>query len=180
LELQPFSPRDADRAHALFRSRAGTFFDPNEEEYFEETLEFIADTGYAPEQQRFWAAWRDGENIAFGGVEWIDVAGYLFLGKVHPDFSGRGFGSQLLQHRLDFLRESGVQSLFSDTSQLVDGFYARHGLRRSIVGPNTTARRYCAKTAPCASGDRRAEVIQDRRLERVGLPKCPVDRVCFF
>lgn len=126
--MHPFVLGDADRARALFRSRAGTFFDPNEEEDFEETLRFIADRGDSPEQQQFWGGWLDAEMIAFGGVEWIDEAGYLCWGTVHPDVAGRGYGRQLLQFRLDFLRGTGAKSVFSDTTQLTEGFYSRHGL----------------------------------------------------
>lgn len=127
MELLPYTTCDADRARRLFRARAGTYFDPAEAEDFEETLEFIRDPGDAPEQSRFWSGWLGDEMMAFGGVEWIDDAGYLCWGMVHPEFAGRGYGRQLLLFRLNLLRDAAVKSVFSDTSQLTEGFFARHG-----------------------------------------------------
>jgi GNAT superfamily N-acetyltransferase len=129
MEIRPFCLDDADSARELFHSRAGTYFDPSEEEDFNETLEFVADPGDSPEHQRFWTGWVDGRMMAFGGVEWIDEAGYLCWGTVHPDYGGRGFGRQLLEFRLAFLRHAGVLSVFSDTSQLTEGFYAKYGFK---------------------------------------------------
>lgn len=127
MELRVFTTEDTAGARKLFQSRAGTFFDPSEIEDFEETLEFIRDPGDAPERAEFWAGWIDGAMVAFGGIEWIGEAGYLCWGTVDPAVAGRGCGRQLLHHRLDRLRAVGVGSVFSDTTQLTEGFYARHG-----------------------------------------------------
>jgi GNAT superfamily N-acetyltransferase len=81
------------------------------------------------ENYRYWTGWIQAQVVAFGGVAWLNECGFLCWGMVHADHGGNGCGRQLLAHRIDTLQSVGVKSIFSDTSQLTEGFFARHGFQ---------------------------------------------------
>lgn len=70
--------------------------------------------------------------VACGGInfERDKYSAKISWDVVHPDFQGKGLGSQLLQYRLDILTaEPEIQEIMVRTSQHVYQFYEKRGFR---------------------------------------------------
>jgi ribosomal protein S18 acetylase RimI-like enzyme len=63
--------------------------------------------------------------------------GIISWGMIHPDFFGQKLGSQLLEHRISFLKNNyNLQKIIVRTSQLVFPFYQKHGFELKEIHPD--------------------------------------------
>lgn len=119
--LRPYAAADYDQVMQLFLLNTPRFFHPREQEDLEHflTLDMLTDPYFVLEE--------DGAILASGGYYFEDNKAGLSWFIVHPDHHGKGLGSILVNHHLDILKNSGVEKIIVDTSQLVYPFYEKFG-----------------------------------------------------
>lgn len=134
----PYSPADREACLSLFDARAGTFFHPSERESFVDYLDSLEHPEDVEEDLAFWTFSQDGQTIACGGFEVLDRCAYLCWGIVHPDRAGQGLGRTLLQFRIAQIKAwpIPIDSIFSDTAPLTEGFYAKFGFQTFFRKPD--------------------------------------------
>jgi ribosomal protein S18 acetylase RimI-like enzyme len=126
-EVRPFSPFDHDAVLQCFRSNVPTHFEAGEESWL---INCIGNPH--PWGPNFVAVETATQRVVgFGGYEIAEHynRAVLVFGHVHADFHGRGIGKQLLQTRLDHIRQHAIGTDFVvvDTTPHIAPFYARHG-----------------------------------------------------
>ncbi len=121
-EMPIRSYRDSDHAALL------AAFDSNVPEYFgkAERAELLADLEGG--NGTYFVADKGGIAVACGGYTIAGDALSLIWGLVHRAEHGHGFGTRLLEHRLNVARTTaGIRTVLVSTSQKSAGFYARFG-----------------------------------------------------
>ncbi|PNY81088.1 GNAT family N-acetyltransferase [Deinococcus koreensis] len=123
--LRPYRPADRAACLALFDSNVPEFFALHERASFETDLE----------QATEYFVVEDSEGVVACGGVWVggdghaDRPGGFVWGMVRRALHGHGYGSLLVQARLERLRELGVREVRLDTSPKTAPFYARFGFR---------------------------------------------------
>ena len=108
----------------LIRLNTPAYFSVEEEPGFSHYLDH--------ELERYYVIEHEGEVIGCGGINFEDdyTTGIISWDMVHPDFHGRGVGSELLKFRLTELSAIGsIERIIVRTSQLTHIFYAKHGFQ---------------------------------------------------
>ena len=98
----------------------------------EEYRGFLAEKPYAPSP--YFVVEIDGAVVACGGVAIDGEAAHLCWGLVHPDWHGRGLGTALVNHRLNWSKsQPGLKAVELYTSQRQCTFYERFGFETTKV-----------------------------------------------
>jgi GNAT superfamily N-acetyltransferase len=123
VKIRPYTPADREACLELLRSNVPEHFSPSEEAEMARFLDRLPGPYFVVED--------GGQLVACGGIatERDGVTATLCWGIVHATRQRSGVGTKLLEHRLDvFLREHPqIRQLQTNTSQKVQGFYAKHG-----------------------------------------------------
>ncbi len=120
--IRPYHPDDAQHLVDLLRLNTPQYFHPSEESDFVEYLVNHAENYFVVEE--------NGMVIGCGGYNYADnnSTAYISWDIVHPDFQGKGIGTQLLLHRIQEIRNTMTSgTLIVRTSQMTHQFYARYG-----------------------------------------------------
>ncbi|WAS91378.1 GNAT family N-acetyltransferase [Nannocystis punicea] len=137
VKIRPYTPADREACLALLRSNIPEHFSPAEEAELARFLDALPGPYFVVED--------GGRLIASGGIaaERDGVTATLCWGIVDATRQRSGVGTELLEHRLDvFLRDNPqIRQLQTNTSQKVQGFYAKHGfivveVRHRAYGPD--------------------------------------------
>ncbi|GHF62796.1 putative N-acetyltransferase YhbS [Deinococcus metalli] len=126
--LRPYRPDDRAACLALFASNMPHSFLPHEHAEFVEWLDGL-DTPAADERAEYTVAQDGGRIVACGGIWWTEHASGFAWGMVERGLQRRGYGTLLVQARLERLRALGVAEVALDTSQHTAPYYARFGFR---------------------------------------------------
>lgn len=126
MRITTYNPDHYGDVLAIYDSNAPSYFIPTDRDAF---LEFLSNLS-----SPFFVL-RDGESALACGGFWFPTQDRASLtwGMVHKSHHGRGFGSRLLKHRIDLIRERGAQSIVCETSQLTSVFFEKHGFNIHIV-----------------------------------------------
>lgn len=122
MKIRPYQP--SDQAHLIDMLRANTpaSFAKEEEPDFVFYLKHETELYFVLEEEN--------QIIACGGIN-FDQDGHtarISWDMVHPDFQGKGAGTQLLQYRINLLRPmKQINTLIVRTSQTAYGFYEKNG-----------------------------------------------------
>lgn len=137
--IRPYTPDDRTRCLDIFRSNCPPYFDPAEEVLFTRCLDRLdLDQIIHPqaEASQFFVLVHQEIILACGGyyiVRGQPVAAMAW-GMVDHAFHRQGFGSTLLQFRIDHLRSYyPTHQLRLDTSQHTYPFFERFGFRVTKV-----------------------------------------------
>jgi [ribosomal protein S18]-alanine N-acetyltransferase len=124
VSVRAYSASDYDAVMELLRLNTPAFFSPEEESDFDD---------YLTHEIEYYYVIQCGELlIACGGINRDEdgITARISWDIVHPDYQGKGVGSQLLRHRIAVVRTfPGVQLLVVRTSQFAWEFYAKYGFR---------------------------------------------------
>jgi GNAT superfamily N-acetyltransferase len=123
IAIRTYQPEDALACMALFDSNLPKFFTTPEREQFAAFL--------ARMDCPFYVAVADGQIRGCGGF-FVDDYGvtYLVWGMIHSAWHRQGIGAQLLQWRLDQIRQvPHAWCVLIDTSQHSAPFFARFGFK---------------------------------------------------
>jgi N-acetylglutamate synthase-like GNAT family acetyltransferase len=104
---------------------------------FEEEIDFIS--YLESEIESYFVIEKNDQIVGCGGIN-LNVEkqiGIISWGMIHPDFQGQKLGSELLKHRISFLKNNyNLQKIIVRTSQLVFPFYQKHGFELKEIHPD--------------------------------------------
>jgi RimJ/RimL family protein N-acetyltransferase len=132
LKIVPYKPSYLDRCIEIFRSNLEPYFSPEEEN------EYVRYLGTITEDNRYFVVLDNTQIVAAGGFAVQDETVRFTWGMVDRDQHARGYGSFLLEQRLNRIKElfPGL-NISLDTSQHTLDFYKRQGfypIRKEING----------------------------------------------
>jgi len=119
--LRTYGPADHEQIIGLFLLNTPRYFHPQELQYFRHFLKENMDT------DPYYVLEENGLVVASGGYYIKNNVGGLSWFMVHPDHHRKGLGSQLARHHLQILKDSNLDKIVVDTSQLVYPFYEKFG-----------------------------------------------------
>jgi ribosomal-protein-alanine N-acetyltransferase len=120
--IRNYKNEDKGNVLALFRLNVPTYFSPEEEK----GLIYYLDH----EIEKYFVLEVKNKIIGCGGINFAEnkAIGKISWDFMHPDYHGQGFGTMLLKHRLDILKEmKGLNKIMVRTSQLAYQFYEKSG-----------------------------------------------------
>ncbi|MFZ6052118.1 GNAT family N-acetyltransferase [Halocola ammonii] len=122
-KIRPYQPTDKTALLEILKLHSPEFFDPSEEEDFINYLDYELD-------QYFVVVDRD-KVIGGGGFNrgFDDgSAARISWDLIHPNYRGKGIGSELLNYRIEKLKKlPELQKIVVRTTQLSYPFYQRGG-----------------------------------------------------
>lgn len=120
--IRHYEAQDKSILIDLLRINTPKYFGVEEEIDFVRYLESEIESYYVIEKNH--------QIVGCGGIN-LNLEkqfGIISWGMIHPDFFGQKLGSQLLEHRISFLKNNyNLQKIIVRTSQLVFPFYQKHG-----------------------------------------------------
>ena len=91
------------------------------------------------ERELYFVLTFESEIIGCGGInfEAEKTTGIISWDIIHPDYQGKSYGKQLLNHRLDILKQmKSTQRIIVRTSQETNEFYAKSGFQLKEIIPD--------------------------------------------
>ena len=84
------------------------------------------------ERELYFVLTFESEIIGCGGINFEEkkTTGIISWDIIHPDYQGKSYGKQLLNHRLDILKQmKSIQRIIVRTSQITYNFYQKQGFQ---------------------------------------------------
>lgn len=129
--IRPYEKNDKSFLIELLRLNTPKYFGVEEENYFIRYLDSEIESYFVIEKNH--------QIVGCGGIN-LNLEkqfGIISWGMIHPDFFGQKLGSQLLEHRISFLKNNyNLQKIIVRTSQLVFPFYQKHGFELKEIHPD--------------------------------------------
>jgi len=121
MTIHPYASDDDDEIIELLRLNTPKYFAKSEQADLLDYLTNHIDHYYIVEI--------DGRIMGCGGFNRSadDKSGVLSWDIIHPDSQGKGVGSELAKHRINAMRELGVENMGVRTSQHAYKFYEKMG-----------------------------------------------------
>ncbi len=133
--IRKYTPANKARILDLLRLNTPGYFAPEEEK----DLVFYLDH----EIEDYYMLVVEDEIIGCGGINYKEnhTVGYISWDFFHPDFQGQGFGSMLLEHRINKLKaDPEIKQIIVRTTQLTYKFYEKAGFQLIEQAPDYWAR----------------------------------------
>lgn len=118
--IRPYTPADDESIITLLRLNMPKYFAQEEEQDLRDY--------FANHIDRYFVVEDNGNIIGSGGINITNKGKNAALSWdiIHPNYQGKGIGSQLTQHRLDVIKShEGIENISVRTSQLVYKFYEK-------------------------------------------------------
>ncbi|MBC5775486.1 GNAT family N-acetyltransferase [Pontibacter sp. KCTC 32443] len=122
--IRPYTPTDKPSLIALLKLNIPLYFAEAEEADFIEYLEQHLEDYFVVEE--------DNIIVGAGGINYFPDEKLVRISWdiVHPAYQGKGIGSSLMQHRINYIRKQpGVNLIVVRTTQLVYPFYQKMGFK---------------------------------------------------
>lgn len=115
---------------AAFESNLPDYFAAHEQQEFHDFLDKLANQEFDPESLRYWCVMIGNNVVGCGGV-WInlkekDKPATLIWGLIERRYHRQGLGTELLKHRIEWLKGLS-QRLLLDTTTDSFPFYQKQG-----------------------------------------------------
>ena len=123
--IVPYNANDKIHVLDLLALNTPQYFAPAEYADFDNYLDNLVDDYFVVKS--------DNKIVACGGINYFpeQAKAHISWDIVHPHFQRKGIGQQLLQYRLNIIKnKSEISSIIVNTSQLVEAFYAANGFVR--------------------------------------------------
>ncbi|GHA78251.1 GNAT family N-acetyltransferase [Pontibacter akesuensis] len=120
--IRPYVPDDKTALLALLKLNIPRYFDASEENDFSTYLD--------EHLERYYVVEENGKLIGSGGINFFpaEKLARISWDIVHPEFQGKGIGTELLRHRIARIeKEQGIELIVVRTTQLVYKFYQKAG-----------------------------------------------------
>lgn len=124
MQIKPYKSQNKPAVLELIRANTPEYFAPSEEAELDDYLE--------QEREDYFVVERNGEIVGAGGINYFldEKVARISWDMIHPDYQGKGIGSQLTKYRIDLLSKNpAVDTIVVRTSQLVHTFYEKMGFR---------------------------------------------------
>ncbi len=131
MKIRNYTPKDSSQLLQIMQSNTPKYFTVEELTLFENYLK--------KDSEHFFILEDEGEIRAGAGVNFgmFEDAGLLSWGMVHNDFHGKKYGTELLKHRLKFIKETtDFKKVIVRTSQLVDAFFNKFHFKETLRTEN--------------------------------------------
>lgn len=129
MTIRPYHSEDRDILLGIFHKLTPESFHPSEEKQFQEYLDFGIEDYYVILEK--------GQIIGAGGINYFpeEKSARISWDMVHPEFQGKGFGSFLIQHRLNVINSSNqeIKRIIVRSWQGGYVFYGKHGFQLEYV-----------------------------------------------
>lgn len=120
--IRPYQSADKPHLIELIRLNTPPYFNPEEEMLLSKYLD--------NEREDYFVLEEEGTVLGCGGLNYEDngTTAILSWGMIHPDFHGKGLGTQLTKYRLAFINtKPNILKCIVRTSQHTDKFYEKMG-----------------------------------------------------
>lgn len=127
--IRAYKLSDKSALIAIIELHTPTFFASSEKEEFDKYL--------AEELEQYFVIEINGQVIGAGGINYFLHArkARISWDMIHPDFQGKGYGSKLIEHRIDVIKSNPkVEKIIVRTSQFVYPFYEKNGFELQSIG----------------------------------------------
>lgn len=128
MTIRPYQTNDRQTIIDLFLLNTPTYFSEDEEADLHRYLDKEIDEYFVVEV--------DGQVVGCGGINFPSdqSKGIISWDILHPDFQGKGIGSQLLQFRIQrIIEHHRIPEIMVRTSQHVYRFYEKNGFELKEV-----------------------------------------------
>ncbi len=133
--IRPYEKNDKSFLIELLRLNTPKYFGVEEENDFIRYLDSEIESYFVIEKNH--------QIVGCGGIN-LNLEkqfGIISWGMIHPGFHGQKIGSELLKHRIEFLKKNyDLQKIIVRTSQLVFPFYEKHGFELKEIHPDFWAK----------------------------------------
>ena len=122
--IRLYKSEDLAQLMSLISLNIPKYFADSESADFKEYLE--------NEIEKYYVLEMNGVLIGCGGINYLEdgTKGRISWDMMHPDHQKKGYGSELLLHRLDILKsDKNIRIIEVRTSQMSYGFYEKHGFK---------------------------------------------------
>jgi ribosomal protein S18 acetylase RimI-like enzyme len=126
--IRTYSSEDKSRLLVILKLNIPQFFDESEESDFIQYLDHRKEDYFVVES--------DGLIIGSGGINYFpeDNSARISWDIIHPDFQGKGIGSNLIRHRIDHIqKDPTISTVKVRTSQLAYKFYQKAGFELEFI-----------------------------------------------
>ena len=112
------------------------YFDPSERDDYISYLD--------NEREDYYVIERDGYILAAAGINYLadKSEARLSWDFVHPESQGKGYGRAITEHRIEHIKDQGINNIRVRTSQFAYRFYEKMGFRITEIRENYWAENY--------------------------------------
>lgn len=135
MQIRTFEEKDTAQLLDLIKLHVPASFAETEIQDFEDYLKF--------ELEHYFVIQVNEMVLACGGINFKGTADQAWLSWdiVHPEFQSKGFGSMLLKHRIDVVKQMlHIHTLWVRTSQTASKFYEMKGFKIFRIVPDFWAK----------------------------------------
>lgn len=122
INIRTYSATDKSQLLTIIRDNTPKYFAVEEEADFSDYLD--------NEIEDYFVVETENKIVGCGGVNFSEdkTIGIISWGMIHPDYQGKKIGTELLNHRLNFLKNvKSAQLITVRTTQLSYPFYEKNG-----------------------------------------------------
>ena len=134
--IRKYSNQDRVGVLELLRKNTPGYFDVSEETDFENYLDNELEDYFVYEQ--------NSEIIGAGGINYFpkEKLARIAWDMIDPPFHGKGIGKELVQFRLNHLREQDIELIIVRTSQVAYKFYEKMGFELERIEKDFWAKNF--------------------------------------
>ncbi|WP_255555260.1 GNAT family N-acetyltransferase [Flavobacterium sp. NKUCC04_CG] len=133
--IRPYHPSDQPELLVLFDLNTPQYFSADERDDLIDYLNHHS--------ERYFVVELEGQIVGAGGINFSEdqTVGRISWDFFHPEYQGKGLGSQLTQYRIELLKQlDHVQTISVRTSQAAYVFYQKMGFELLEVVPDYWAK----------------------------------------
>ena len=122
ISIKEYEVKDKDEVIDLIRLNTPKYFAPAEEIDLSNYLD--------NERELYYVLLYNSEIVGAGGINFEDdrATGIISWDFFHPEYQGKGLGSELLKYRIEILKNiDSIQKITVRTSQVTYKFYEKQG-----------------------------------------------------